>query len=124
MQARGTFTLTRIDRMTGPHHDGLIGGTTITIRDLEIREYRHSKHNSIEVVHQNIPIGMTLVTYSSTERLNVLVILRTRTQMKPAAEQNAMCHKVRVIGKGKPANASSHLLNRITLIETPIHIAT
>lgn len=45
-------------------------------------------------------------------------------QMKPAVEQNTMCHKVRVMGNGNPANASSHLLNNMTLMDTVIHIPT
>jgi hypothetical protein len=73
---------------------------------------------------KSVPIGMTLVMYSSTERLKDLVILRTRTQMNPAEEQKAMCQRVSVMGKGNPAKASSHLLNKMTLIDTPIHIAT
>ena len=39
-------------------------------------------------------------------------------------EQNSMCQAVRVIGYGKPENASSHLLKRMTDMEMDIHDTT
>lgn len=55
----------------------------------------------------NAPIGRTRLQYSSTLRLCVLVTPRTLMQKKPTAEQKAMCHMVRAMGKGNPAKASN-----------------
>lgn len=72
----------------------------------------------------SIPIGMTRVMYSSTDIFIRLLTFRIRTHMKPAVEQNVMCHSVSVIGKGKPAKARSHLLNKMTPMDTLIHTPT
>jgi len=53
-----------------------------------------------------------------------LTTLKTRTQRKPIVEQNSMCHAVSVIGYGKPENARSHLLKRMTEMEMDIHDTT
>lgn len=54
------------------------------------------------------PMGMTRVQYSRADRLWLLTSPSTRTAMKPTAEQKAMCHSVRVMGKGKSLYASTH----------------
>ena len=53
-----------------------------------------------------------------------LTTLKTRTHRKPIVEQNSMCQDVSAIGYGNPENASSHLLNRMTLMEMDIHSTT
>ena len=47
-----------------------------------------------------------------------------RTSISAIHEQKNMCHIVSAIGNGNPANASSHLLKTITLIDTVIHSPT
>jgi hypothetical protein len=54
------------------------------------------------------PIGMTRVQYSRTVMLWLFTRPNTRTAMNPAAEQKAMCHTVRAMGKGKPLYARTH----------------
>ncbi len=54
------------------------------------------------------PMGMTRCMYARADMLWLLTSPSTRTQRKPMVEQKIMCHAVRVIGWGKPENASSH----------------
>lgn len=69
-------------------------------------------------------MGSTLVMYSSTGMLKDCVIFKTRTHRNPTSEQTIMCHSVNAIGNGKPANAKSHLLNKMTEMDTLIHNTT
>lgn len=52
-------------------------------------------------------MGSTRRQYSSVPRLCDLLMPNTRMHRKPTAEQKPMCHMVSVMGKGKPAYASS-----------------
>lgn len=55
----------------------------------------------------SMPMGSTRRQYSSVPRLCDLLMPNTRMHRKPTAEQKPMCHMVSVMGKGKPAYASS-----------------
>lgn len=57
-------------------------------------------------------MGITRVQYSLTVMLWLPTSLNTRTAMKPTAEQKAMCHRVRAMGKGKPLYANTHCSGR------------
>ena len=75
-------------------------------------------------VRRDAPIGSTRRRYASLVMLCDLTTLKTRTHRKPTVEQKSMCHAVSAMGYGKPENASSHLLNRMTEMEMDIHIST
>ena len=70
------------------------------------------------------PMGITDVQYCEKVIPCEGTTLSTLTSTSAIIEQKNMCHIVSVIGNGKPANASSHLLKTMTAMDTDIHRPT
>jgi hypothetical protein len=67
-------------------------------------------------------MGMTALAYLLASIPSVLGTAPVQIRAAAIEDEKSMCHKVRVMGKGKPPNARMYLLNRMTDADRAIHM--